>query len=147
MPCSEVNSLELEFLFSINFSLGVPTDVYERYYVELATHAGVGVPAEMLPTSAPAGGVAPAPGGGVPPSGSGGLLTPGGASCLCCATVGPYVAGTGPLGGLSFSPEEILHTGIRSPEALFGPDVLLVKGAAAAAGGAGGEGGDIAMAH
>lgn len=35
VPTSEVNALELEFLFSINFSLHVPTDVYEKYYGEL----------------------------------------------------------------------------------------------------------------
>lgn len=48
MPTHEVNSLELEFLFSINFALHVPTDVYERYYAELANHMGVGVPPELL---------------------------------------------------------------------------------------------------
>jgi len=48
VPTHEVNSLELEFLFSINFALHVPTDVYERYYAELANHMGVGVPPELL---------------------------------------------------------------------------------------------------
>lgn len=38
VPTIEVNSLELEFLFSINFSLHVATDVYERYYFELDSH-------------------------------------------------------------------------------------------------------------
>jgi Cyclin len=37
VPTTEVNSLELEFLFSINFSLHVPTDVYEKYYGELGS--------------------------------------------------------------------------------------------------------------
>lgn len=48
VPTSEVNALELEFLFSINFSLHVPTDVYEKYYGELGNHMGVGVPPELL---------------------------------------------------------------------------------------------------
>ena len=38
MPTPEVNSLELEFLFSINFSLHVPTAVYEKYVAELCNH-------------------------------------------------------------------------------------------------------------
>ena len=33
-----MNSLELEFLFSINFALQVPTEVYEKYNVELVNH-------------------------------------------------------------------------------------------------------------
>jgi hypothetical protein len=40
VPTNEVNSLELEFLFSINFSLHVPTDVYEKYYGELGACPG-----------------------------------------------------------------------------------------------------------
>ena len=48
VPTGEVNSLELEFLFSINFSLHVTTEVYERYYSELANHMGVGVPVSWL---------------------------------------------------------------------------------------------------
>ncbi len=38
VPCPEMNSLELEFLFSINFSLQVSGEVYNRYRGELATH-------------------------------------------------------------------------------------------------------------
>jgi hypothetical protein len=34
----EMNALELEFLFSINFALQVPTEVYEKYNVELVNH-------------------------------------------------------------------------------------------------------------
>ena len=30
VPCAEVNSLELEFLFSINFALHATTELYER---------------------------------------------------------------------------------------------------------------------
>lgn len=47
VPTGEVNSLELEFLFSINFSLHVPTEVFEKYYSELANHMGVGVPPDV----------------------------------------------------------------------------------------------------
>jgi len=38
VPCAEMNSLELEFLFLTNFSLHVSTESYERYYNELANH-------------------------------------------------------------------------------------------------------------
>lgn len=38
MPCAEVNSLELEFLFSIKFSLHVSTEVYGKYFEVLANH-------------------------------------------------------------------------------------------------------------
>lgn len=46
VPTPEVNNLELEFLFSVNFSLHVATDVFEKYYSELANHMGLGVPPE-----------------------------------------------------------------------------------------------------
>lgn len=32
VPTNEVNALELEFLFSVNFSLHVATDVFEKYF-------------------------------------------------------------------------------------------------------------------
>jgi Cyclin len=38
VPTVEINALELEFLFSINFSLHVSTDVFERYFAELTAH-------------------------------------------------------------------------------------------------------------
>jgi hypothetical protein len=38
LPCNEINTLELEMLFYIGFSLHVPTDVYEKYFMELAGH-------------------------------------------------------------------------------------------------------------
>ena len=38
VPAIEMNSLELEFLFSINFSLHVPADLYEKYNLELYNH-------------------------------------------------------------------------------------------------------------
>jgi len=38
VPPLEMNSLELEFLFSINFSLHVPADLYEKYNQELYNH-------------------------------------------------------------------------------------------------------------
>lgn len=39
VPCHEVNNLELEFLFMINFTLNVPQEVFNRYRHELAVHA------------------------------------------------------------------------------------------------------------
>ena len=36
---SELNSLEVEFLFRINFSLRVSPDVFEKYNIELSSHA------------------------------------------------------------------------------------------------------------
>lgn len=38
VPCIEMNSLELEFLFCVNFSLFVPTDIYLKYNAELVNH-------------------------------------------------------------------------------------------------------------
>jgi hypothetical protein len=40
VPIVELNSLEVEFLFMINFSLHVDTVEYERYRKELQAHAG-----------------------------------------------------------------------------------------------------------
>jgi hypothetical protein len=60
VPCSEINSLEVEFLFLINFSLHVSPDNYARYYAELCNHAksmtGVIVP-PSLPSPTPHGNV------------------------------------------------------------------------------------------
>jgi len=39
VPCSEMNSLEVEFLFLCNFSFAVPPHQYEQYYTELYNHA------------------------------------------------------------------------------------------------------------
>jgi hypothetical protein len=39
VPCNEVNSLEVEFLFMTNFTLFVTTDTYRQYYTELCNHA------------------------------------------------------------------------------------------------------------
>jgi hypothetical protein len=39
VPCTEVNSLEVEFLFMCNFTLFVTTDTYRQYYTELCNHA------------------------------------------------------------------------------------------------------------
>ena len=39
VPCSEINALELEFLFLINFTLYVEPDSYNKYYSELRNHA------------------------------------------------------------------------------------------------------------
>jgi hypothetical protein len=38
VPCNEMNSLELEFLFLVNFSLHVTPDVYTKYKEELTNH-------------------------------------------------------------------------------------------------------------
>jgi len=39
IPTSEMNSLELEFLFRLNFDLHAPQEEYERYKYELHVHA------------------------------------------------------------------------------------------------------------
>jgi len=39
VPCGEINSLEVEFLFMTNFTLFVTTDTYRQYYTELCNHA------------------------------------------------------------------------------------------------------------
>ena len=39
IPCLELNSLELEFLFLTNFTLFVPPQLYLQYYRELINHA------------------------------------------------------------------------------------------------------------
>jgi len=39
VPCVEMNSLEVEFLFMTNFTLYVATDTYRQYYTELCNHA------------------------------------------------------------------------------------------------------------
>ena len=60
VPCSEINSLEVEFLFLLNFSLHVSPDNYARYYSELCNHpksmTGVIVP-PSLPSPTPHGNV------------------------------------------------------------------------------------------
>ncbi|RHY31245.1 hypothetical protein DYB32_003654 [Aphanomyces invadans] len=38
VPCAEMNELEVEFLLLTNFTLHVSTDMYSRYYNELANH-------------------------------------------------------------------------------------------------------------
>ncbi len=38
VPRQEMNSLELEFLFLVNFTLHVTPDVYQKYYNELIAH-------------------------------------------------------------------------------------------------------------
>ena len=39
VPCDEINSLEVEFLWMCNFTLFVTTDTYSQYYTELCNHA------------------------------------------------------------------------------------------------------------
>ena len=38
VPCEELNKLELEFLFLVNFSLNVTAEVFEKYRLELVRH-------------------------------------------------------------------------------------------------------------
>jgi len=38
IPTAEINNLELEFLFMINFTLNVTGDVYRQYEQELLAH-------------------------------------------------------------------------------------------------------------
>lgn len=39
VPSSEMNTLEVEFLFMTNFTLFVPSEIYRQYYTELCNHA------------------------------------------------------------------------------------------------------------
>jgi hypothetical protein len=39
VPCAEMNSLEVEFLFMTNFTLFVTTDTYNQYCTELCNHS------------------------------------------------------------------------------------------------------------
>ena len=52
VPLVEVNALELEFLFSINFSLHTPTDVFEKYYAELGARERAAARALLRPPPA-----------------------------------------------------------------------------------------------
>lgn len=51
VPCDEMNALEMEFLFSINFSLHVNTDTYCRYFAELSSHMQPCVEMQPIPPS------------------------------------------------------------------------------------------------
>lgn len=46
VPCAEINSLELEFLFSVNFALHVAPEVYTKYEGELKNHMMSNVPCD-----------------------------------------------------------------------------------------------------
>ncbi|CAJ1934262.1 unnamed protein product [Cylindrotheca closterium] len=53
---SEMNGLEVDFLFRINFSLHVTPEVFEKYKAELVAHSanmGLSVPAPQIPPSIP----------------------------------------------------------------------------------------------
>mmetsp|Transcript_11665 Transcript_11665/g.40844 ORF Transcript_11665/g.40844 Transcript_11665/m.40844 type:complete len:235 (-) Transcript_11665:36-740(-) len=52
VPTAELNALELEFLFSINFALHVPPDVFDKYEAELRNHMLSSVPCDCTPTRA-----------------------------------------------------------------------------------------------
>jgi hypothetical protein len=45
----ELNNLELEFLFSVNFDLAVTADEYDKYKQELLTHGVGGSPITETP--------------------------------------------------------------------------------------------------
>ena len=49
VPCGEMNSLELEFLFLINFTLHVTHDAYQKYYRELVSHCHYSSPMGACP--------------------------------------------------------------------------------------------------
>ena len=38
VPCGEMNSLEIEFLFMLNFNLFGATDTFQQYFIELCKH-------------------------------------------------------------------------------------------------------------
>ena len=90
MPCAEVNSLELEFLFSIKFSLHVSTEVYGKYFEVLANH--------MLCSAATTDNR-----GGVGGGGGGG----GGCECPKC------------VAGLRFGVSEVKYTGLQDYVAML----------------------------
>ena len=49
---SEMNGLEVDFLFRINFSLHVPPELFEKYKAELVAHAinsGITIPQDVIP--------------------------------------------------------------------------------------------------
>ena len=49
-----MNSLEVEFLFRINFSLHTTSDLYHKYHNELVSHAvAAGPPSNTVPLSPP----------------------------------------------------------------------------------------------
>lgn len=39
VPCAEINSLEIEFLFGLDFNLAVTAEEYENYRERLSEHA------------------------------------------------------------------------------------------------------------
>ncbi|CAE7376896.1 unnamed protein product, partial [Symbiodinium sp. KB8] len=55
--CHEINTLELEFLFSVNFTLHVTSDEFTRYHTELVHHLQALNPPHSLRLAAEAGGV------------------------------------------------------------------------------------------
>lgn len=51
VPPTEMNSLEVEFLFRINFSLHVTPELYNKYHSELVTHAVAADGSQQQPPS------------------------------------------------------------------------------------------------
>lgn len=50
VSCEEINSLEVEFLFMINFSLYVSRETYDQYINELTKHFYSGCPCQAVRT-------------------------------------------------------------------------------------------------
>mmetsp|Transcript_129315 Transcript_129315/g.314169 ORF Transcript_129315/g.314169 Transcript_129315/m.314169 type:complete len:259 (+) Transcript_129315:357-1133(+) len=72
VPTVELNALELEFLFSINFALHVPPDVFTRYEGELQNHMHSAVPCDCTPAPGVHVGFPSAPAGSDGAGGAGG---------------------------------------------------------------------------
>ncbi len=63
MQCHELNALELEFLFSVNFSLHVTAEEFSKYHSELLRHLQGLNPSPVMVQAATSGCVAPQFGG------------------------------------------------------------------------------------
>ena len=90
VPCNEMNSLELEFLFLVNFSLHVTPEVFRKYSQELQAQGQLG---------AAAGGAAGPPiaiGTSVRVGGAAGAEAPGSQAAAAAAAVQPSAAASPP---------------------------------------------------
>lgn len=63
VQCHELNALELEFLFSVNFSLHVTAEEFSKYHSELLRHLQGLNPSPVMVQAATSGCVAPQFGG------------------------------------------------------------------------------------
>ena len=115
VPLAEINSLELEYLFLINFSLHVTPEAFRKYYMELANHTvadgafGGNPPTLVLPEEqrGPGGGQLvygpPAPAGGGGGGGSGAIGGIGAALAAGGGAGGGVGAG---MGAGAFAPQQ-----------------------------------------